>query len=570
MVLRAEPRQIKRRFGTIQIHYSLLWTVALFYLSAPVWIFLLAYVRLLIGIPVFGFMLVAFWFAIREKRNDRRCLDLSWPVLVWIVVMCGAWCYFGGQGGVFYQTSDWNIRNAIFRDLILNPWPVYYPVTDTMLTYYIGHWLPAAAISRIYLLLTDNVLMAWRLGRLLLGMWTMLGVFLAMIAMLFHLGQQHRGRVQILAALIFVLFSGLDVVGCWIQGWRLPDFLGKLHLEWWSGPYQFSSNTTCLFWVFNQAVAAWVVVLCFLNEQRPRNYAYLIVCAFISSPLPCVGIGIYMVGTAICWAVQELKSRSFLQYLKDVFTVQNIIPVLTAFPVLTAYFLTNAATEKTLSEQTYEASGQVGTWIILGIACLLVIVAVVRHFAGKKWGSLGATALIGMIGGGFLYFFPPESSIYYLFLLLEAGVYLIPLWYAYRDMPVYYITWIVFLITPLLKIGSGADFCMRASIPAVITLMVLVMRYMLTIVPVHGHHVTVNRRIISILLAICLVIGAATPCMEFFRGGYYVLKEHSLHLAADNMYTLNKYHESGRVYGYFLSDCYQNSIFYKYMAAPND
>lgn len=58
------------------------------------------------------------------------------------------WGYLGGQTGFFYQNSDWGYRNAIYRDLITNSWPVYYPQKDTALVYYIGHWLVPAALTK--------------------------------------------------------------------------------------------------------------------------------------------------------------------------------------------------------------------------------------------------------------------------------------------------------------------------------------------------------------------------------------------------------------------------------------
>ena len=78
------------------------------------------------------------------------------------------WGYLGGQTGFFYQNSDWGYRNAIYRDLITNSWPVYYPQKDTALVYYIGHWLvPAALTKPVYALFGLDA--AWMFARMAFG-----------------------------------------------------------------------------------------------------------------------------------------------------------------------------------------------------------------------------------------------------------------------------------------------------------------------------------------------------------------------------------------------------------------
>lgn len=54
--------------------------------------------------------------------------------------------FSGGIGGHYYQSPDWDWRNAIFHDLIYKKWPVIYSEYDKALVYYIGYWLPSAAL----------------------------------------------------------------------------------------------------------------------------------------------------------------------------------------------------------------------------------------------------------------------------------------------------------------------------------------------------------------------------------------------------------------------------------------
>lgn len=59
--------------------------------------------------------------------QEEQGITLSVPKLVLLFALMLLWGYLGGQTGFFYQNSDWGYRNAIYRDLITNSWPVYYP-----------------------------------------------------------------------------------------------------------------------------------------------------------------------------------------------------------------------------------------------------------------------------------------------------------------------------------------------------------------------------------------------------------------------------------------------------------
>ena len=65
------------------------------------------------------------------------------------------------------------------------------------------------------------------------------------------------GKKQGIGLLFLIFFSGMDILGA-LYSSRLPDLLAydAMHLEWWTNDFQFSSLTTCLFWVFNQTVGA--------------------------------------------------------------------------------------------------------------------------------------------------------------------------------------------------------------------------------------------------------------------------------------------------------------------------
>ena len=52
----------------------------------------------------------------------------------------------------------------------------------------------------------------------------------------------------------------MDVLGYYMTGIDMKTVLQTTYLEWWTD-FQFSGFTTQLFWVFNQAIPAWVAVI---------------------------------------------------------------------------------------------------------------------------------------------------------------------------------------------------------------------------------------------------------------------------------------------------------------------
>ena len=172
---------------------------------------------------------------------------------------------------------------------------------------------------------------------------------------------------------------------------------------------------------------------------------------------------------------------------------------------------------------------------------------------------------------GLVYLHPEITKEYYLFLLLEVGIYFGLLLPFEANNPLYYIAALIFLAAPTIKIGVGADFCMRATIPPVIVLMAMCLQTLsgekgLLILQAKNKKRRTVEKLLRGVLAACLIIGMGTPVMEFGRGVYKVIEERTLELTADDIGTLNCYHSSGGIYGNFVSEDYRDSAFFKYIA----
>ena len=103
-----------------------------------------------------------------------------------------------------------------------------------------------------------------------------------------------------------------------------------------------------------------------------------------------------------------------------------------------------------------------------------------------------------------------------LLLVLEAGIYLLLLYRNYKNDIFYYITIITTFIAPFVKIGGASDFIMRFSIPTVMVMAAMCLKYLVNY-DVNKGTDKISKYIVTIL-CVCLLIGAMTPMTEFFRG----------------------------------------------------
>ena len=150
---------------------------------------------------------------------------------------------------------------------------------------------------------------------------------------------------------------------------------------------------------------------------------------------------------------------------------------------------------------------------------------------------------------------------YFPFVLLEVGVYLLLL---RRQLLCYDYLWICaveLVLIPLYKLTDANDFCMRTSIPALLILCISVIRYLLE-----------HKNKTCLALALCLVIGMATPCAEVLRSVKFTLSgKPDANLVGDSFaaMTLDKYEYAEdlvtTVNNQFFAHDWQDSLFEKYL-----
>lgn len=254
----------------------LLQTVSLLYLTLPWFIFAVGWLR-----PTYAACVVVV-LSIALTIEVRRCPtpgapDITLRSLLCIALLAVAWATLSGAGGYGYQNIDWFKHNQLLKDLTKEHWPADYVVLGESgsravpLTYYVAYYLPAAAIGKQW---------GWAAANHALFTFSVLGALLAVLWF-----ARIVRRCSITSALLFIVLSGLDVVGQLI--FAEQGYGPTAHLEWWAGEatLQYTSNTSLLFWVPQHALAGWILTGLVVDGARNENCVRLAVFALALAPL---------------------------------------------------------------------------------------------------------------------------------------------------------------------------------------------------------------------------------------------------------------------------------------------
>ena len=502
----------------VKIRVCYLQATAYFLLLLPTSFFIIGWIRPLIAIPATA-LLLASWVLIllNARKTQSAVYEIKMSAIVFVSVVLLLWCFIAGQGGFFYQSSDHQYRNAIFRDLVAFRWPVVYEQTGCSLVYYVGFWLVPASIGKVANLFF-SLETAWFVANVALFLWTFLYLFFVSLLIFIYTKADSFKKI-VLAMMLLVFFSGLDIIGM-LTSLRFDITAIPNHLEWWAGKYQYSSNTTQLFWVYNQSTPVWLATALFVNEKSVRNYVFLCLIILICSSFPAVGLLLLLLGMGVYKLITFIRSKQVSLFLKEAFSVQNVIAAVVLLPIFYLYFKTNQTVDgNTFQFNIYADSFGWG-------------IAIFRYVS---------------------------------FCLLEFGFLSIILYRENRNNILYWISIVSLCCVGAFSLGSTTDFAMRASIPALFILMILTIHTLNSSIRVKGfdgkHSVCMRK--VGLEIAIILIIGSATPIVECYRAVTAVSINHQLNLVADDLKTLSDKPVEGNQN--FLADNYKDSIFYQYL-----
>ncbi|MBP0446604.1 hypothetical protein J8J14_17655 [Roseomonas sp. SSH11] len=227
----------------------------------------------------------------------------AWPLTARMTLLCLAlgllWAGATGAHHLVYATADWQVRDAVLRDLGAGPWPVGYldpDGTQWLLRAPLGFYLPAGLVGRFA---------GFHASQAALWLWTGLGfgILLMMLALLARrLAPDRRHRAFAVLVLVFVLFHGLDLLpNIWLD-W---DFgMGPLASwgrggEWWARLFQYSGHVTGILWAPNHAMPAWLLAVLLLRHgaraEFPGQLALPLAAGAFWSPVASAGAALLIV-----------------------------------------------------------------------------------------------------------------------------------------------------------------------------------------------------------------------------------------------------------------------------------
>ena len=485
------------------------------YILLPFLIFAAGWMKLYYAVPAVLLLVFCYWKVCKDapelwfpditRDNIIRSLFILGVIAVWV--------YMSGIGKFVYQNNDHPIRNVLFNILVEYDWPVInYDILPqnvgkfdvTALIYYIGYWLPSAVIGKIFGL---------RAGYYAQAVWAVLG-----IALVYYFICARAKKIVVWPLWIFIFFSGLDIAGVFLTNADIALYESIWHAEWWSIPYEYSSMTTQLFWVFNQAIPAWLCTILVWTQKNNRNIVFILACCLLTSTFPFVGLLLLVVFISITREYEALSSYRTLprrvrakEYIKclvkDTSTIQNVV-----------------------------GGG------IIGIISFLY--------------------LFGNSSGGRLMQEDPRGPAYYnslpklvLFLIVEVAVYAALLYKYNKENKMYYFILLLLCVIPPVKVGYSNDFCMRVSIPFLFILMLLVIEAVAKAWKEKDYGLFAG-------LLIVLLIGSVTPVLEIKRTWTYTYERIN---AGETVYAEDSDTVEVLNSGNFSGDISDN-FFFKYIA----
>ena len=504
----------------IRINYLTVKKAALLYMLLPTAIFLYGWLKWYYAIFAISCLFVAFIYIANcdKKSKKNNVMYISKEMLIAILICSLLWCFLAGIGGFYYQSDDHNLRNAIFRDLINYDWPVVYD-KKYALVYYIGQWLIPALFGKMFLNISESV--AWSIGNIALYIWSMLGIFLFILLIYFAIGKNTNkniisGKIFIICIIILIFFSGMDIIGIVLQCITNRKLILIDHIESWSGFWEYSSITTCLFWVYNQVIVAWIAILLYLNEEELSIYALIGCMTLPFSPIPFLGMIPYFILNVIKKVIIQFKSKEYKKVIKEIFSIPNLA-VLGILPIIIIYYSSNLTVNN-------DGFGVSNGFIERGIIKSIIIII--------------------------------------LFIILEFGAYALLLWKDNKRNMNYYISVISLMLIPFFRLGSSSDFTMRTSIPSLSVLAVLVLCLIVKIYD--NRKINTKSNLIGKLLVFTLLIGSITPIFEYARACYRVLEAGKLNVVADSVITLAD-KELEYISNFVCCDP-NDKVFFKYLA----
>jgi hypothetical protein len=430
--------------------------LSLLYLALPVTIFLATWLWWPYALGLLACLLLVLGRAMARihERSDRqrqalRPASMSTRSTIGFAIVTLALAYYSGAGGLGFQRPDWDKHNAMLTELSGRSWPVRLGAESgvpdgSYLTYYVAYYLPAAVVGRQFGIEAAHLaLFAWTLAGLsLAGLWV-----LRLVA---------STRWPLWAA--WFALSGMDVVAALVVSLLGTGWVLRKGVDWWPLFGSYTCNAALLLWVPQHMLAGWIATALMVSSAEERRD---------TSPAPLVA------SLTVMWSP---------------FVALGLLPIILAAMMRTGWRAVLRAD------------------LLVAVAVALVSIAAL---AGVSQQAVPRGWAAGVLG------FVPWLLTWLGIIVIEFGFCAAPAFWllhtsrASRDAVAWNRTWLVtavavLVVLPLYRLGIYNDLMMRASIPALFVLWMVVVRVLRAELPSGLRPVT------SLLLA-CLAVAALLP-----------------------------------------------------------
>lgn len=469
----------------------LIYKSSVLYLVIPILFFFLGWLRLGIGLFLSALLLLAsvsFLKSIKSLVANDDIITLSKEHFIAFVILFLFLLSTGNTGLIGCWGTDIPWRNAIYQDLIRQPWPVIYDYSQSMLCYYITFWLVPANITAILGLNETG-------SNVVLLLWMYIGLLLIFF-LLCNILKPKKEQV-ILITVIFLFFSGINTIGMILKSLFLEptpliaDFPGK---ESWSfSDYNIKGTDVILIIrntylnladVYNQFFAIAIATLLFYRFRAYIEYYFFVGLLVLPySPIGFIGLFTIEFLEIIFNFLKNKKMYSLKKYIQKSASIVNISTVLALVPVYYLYYSMNIHASSTLN----------------------ISHSLPNNFFYISWGKFSGDSLITLLIMLFFY--------YYLYFLIYARL----IYDSYKKESVFWEILLCLFLFPFFKIGNSADFNFTATICPYLILCVLIINHLLLKIN------TKNFRAKDIILISCLSIAMLTPLTQIatsFRCAY--------------------------------------------------
>lgn len=256
---------------------------ALFYLNLPLLIFFIGFTWFVLAVPVVVTILAALY---RVRPRAPFGAGLAWQPLVLSAVLAAVFLWSCGYAPPAGRSWDWLKHFAVINEIGQQPWPPIREDTQTFLRYYLGYYMVPGLLTKLF----GN-----RFIEAFVFLQTWVGLVLV-LTLLLHKTQPKRPGIFIL---LFLLFSGLDVIGFALfkHHWSLWE-----HKELWAGQYAYEGDATLFLSVPQHALAGLLGLAIMLpqdhREPPTQTFGLLAGAVLFWSPFAALGLAPFLIAAA--------------------------------------------------------------------------------------------------------------------------------------------------------------------------------------------------------------------------------------------------------------------------------